>query len=144
MVLLGLRGISLLFTHWSFTCDYCGKNLLYFFRAEQTYEYTPPEALLNATWYQGPTSSTLKYVIFLHEVSIHILFFSFKMLLGLLILHVFDATFMLSQIWHVERWCCDVRVGLRDTRCFSDKCFNTDSIRSTSRRLEWGREGAGI
>ncbi|CAL0320562.1 unnamed protein product [Lupinus luteus] len=30
-------------------------------RAEQTYEYTPPEALLNATWYQGPRSSTLKY-----------------------------------------------------------------------------------
>jgi len=31
-------------------------------RAEQTYEYTAPEALLNATWYQGPTSRTLKYV----------------------------------------------------------------------------------
>ncbi|KAK4273099.1 hypothetical protein QN277_021562 [Acacia crassicarpa] len=30
-------------------------------RAEQTHEYMPPEALLNATWYQGPTSSTLKY-----------------------------------------------------------------------------------
>ncbi|KAI4349468.1 hypothetical protein L6164_010054 [Bauhinia variegata] len=30
-------------------------------RAEQTYEYTPPEALLNASWYQGPTSSTMKY-----------------------------------------------------------------------------------
>ncbi|MED6204261.1 hypothetical protein PIB30_007732 [Stylosanthes scabra] len=30
-------------------------------RAEQTYEYTPPEALLNATWCEGPTSSTLKY-----------------------------------------------------------------------------------
>ncbi|XP_058770917.1 uncharacterized protein LOC131644435 isoform X2 [Vicia villosa] len=30
-------------------------------RAEQTYEYTPPEALLNATWYQGSTSSNLKY-----------------------------------------------------------------------------------
>ncbi|XP_073223698.1 uncharacterized protein [Cicer arietinum] len=30
-------------------------------RAEQTYDYTPPEALLNATWYRGPTSSTLKY-----------------------------------------------------------------------------------
>ncbi|KAK7393502.1 hypothetical protein VNO78_22060 [Psophocarpus tetragonolobus] len=30
-------------------------------RAEQTYEYAPPEALLNSTWYQGPTSSTLKY-----------------------------------------------------------------------------------
>ncbi|KAL5068174.1 hypothetical protein RYX36_019061 [Vicia faba] len=30
-------------------------------RAEQTYDYTPPEALLNATWYQGSTSSNLKY-----------------------------------------------------------------------------------
>ncbi|KAK9282121.1 hypothetical protein L1049_005033 [Liquidambar formosana] len=30
-------------------------------RAEQTSEYTPPEALLNATWYQGPTSTILKY-----------------------------------------------------------------------------------
>ncbi|CAK8571876.1 unnamed protein product [Lathyrus sativus] len=30
-------------------------------RAEQTYEYTPPEALLNATWYRGSTSSNLKY-----------------------------------------------------------------------------------
>ncbi|GAB4830420.1 hypothetical protein Ancab_020056 [Ancistrocladus abbreviatus] len=30
-------------------------------RAEQTYEYTPPEALLNTSWYQGPTSRTLKY-----------------------------------------------------------------------------------
>ncbi|XP_028804085.1 uncharacterized protein LOC114759155 isoform X2 [Neltuma alba] len=30
-------------------------------RAEQTCEYMPPEALLNATWYQGPTGSTLKY-----------------------------------------------------------------------------------
>jgi len=58
------------------------------FRAEQTYEYTPPEALLNATWYQGPTSSTLKYLIFLREVGIYIHSFSFKMLLDLLILHV--------------------------------------------------------
>ncbi|XAR58577.1 Phosphoprotein phosphatase [Bertholletia excelsa] len=30
-------------------------------RAEQTYEYTPPEALLNASWYQGPIYRTLKY-----------------------------------------------------------------------------------
>ncbi|XP_031373525.1 uncharacterized protein LOC116188362 isoform X3 [Punica granatum] len=30
-------------------------------RAEQTSEYAPPEALLNTTWYQGPTSITLKY-----------------------------------------------------------------------------------
>ncbi|CAN4093393.1 unnamed protein product [Withania somnifera] len=30
-------------------------------RAEQTYEYTPPEALLNASWYQGPTPTTMKY-----------------------------------------------------------------------------------
>ncbi|XP_058105323.1 uncharacterized protein LOC131248856 isoform X8 [Magnolia sinica] len=30
-------------------------------RSEQTFEYTPPEALLNASWFQGPTSVTLKY-----------------------------------------------------------------------------------
>ncbi|KAL5561831.1 hypothetical protein UlMin_031578 [Ulmus minor] len=30
-------------------------------RDEQTNEYTPPEALLNASWHQGPISSTLKY-----------------------------------------------------------------------------------
>nr|GLL42673.1 hypothetical protein DM860_011942 [Ipomoea trifida] len=30
-------------------------------RAEQTCEYTPPEAFLNASWYQGPTSASLKY-----------------------------------------------------------------------------------
>lgn len=38
--------------------------IFYFARAEQTYEYTPPEALLNASWYQDPTGTTLKYVIF--------------------------------------------------------------------------------
>ncbi|XP_059625914.1 uncharacterized protein LOC132268980 isoform X2 [Cornus florida] len=30
-------------------------------RAEQTDEYTPPEAFLNASWYQGPASTVLKY-----------------------------------------------------------------------------------
>ncbi|KAF5462679.1 hypothetical protein F2P56_018667 [Juglans regia] len=30
-------------------------------RAEQTYEYAPPEALLNASFYHGPISTTLKY-----------------------------------------------------------------------------------
>ncbi|XP_019708885.3 uncharacterized protein [Elaeis guineensis] len=30
-------------------------------RSEQTFEYTPPEALLNASWFQGPKSVTLKY-----------------------------------------------------------------------------------
>lgn len=34
-------------------------------RAEQTSEYAPPEALLNSTWYHGPTSTILKYVILL-------------------------------------------------------------------------------
>ncbi|KAG9451837.1 hypothetical protein H6P81_004741 [Aristolochia fimbriata] len=30
-------------------------------RSEQTFEYGPPEALLNSSWFQGPTSTTLKY-----------------------------------------------------------------------------------
>uniref|UniRef100_A0A7N0TLX6 Protein kinase domain-containing protein n=1 Tax=Kalanchoe fedtschenkoi TaxID=63787 RepID=A0A7N0TLX6_KALFE len=32
-------------------------------RAEQTSEYMPPEALLNATWYHAPRSVVLKYVV---------------------------------------------------------------------------------
>ncbi|XP_022996359.1 uncharacterized protein LOC111491615 isoform X1 [Cucurbita maxima] len=30
-------------------------------RVEQTYDYTPPEALLNSSWYQEMSSATLKY-----------------------------------------------------------------------------------
>ncbi|KAJ8899368.1 hypothetical protein K2173_018342 [Erythroxylum novogranatense] len=30
-------------------------------RTEQTYEYAPPEALLNVSWYKGSTCNTLKY-----------------------------------------------------------------------------------
>uniref|UniRef100_A0ACD6AHY7 Uncharacterized protein n=1 Tax=Avena sativa TaxID=4498 RepID=A0ACD6AHY7_AVESA len=32
-------------------------------RSEQTFEYTPPEALLNSSWYQGSKSARLKYDI---------------------------------------------------------------------------------
>ncbi|XP_078430968.1 putative inactive protein kinase At3g63330 isoform X2 [Wolffia australiana] len=32
-------------------------------RLEQTYEYTPPEALLNATWFKAETRTTMKYDI---------------------------------------------------------------------------------
>lgn len=31
-------------------------------RSEQTFEYTPPEALLNSSWFQGSKSARLKYV----------------------------------------------------------------------------------
>lgn len=31
------------------------------FRAEQTHDYAPPEAILNSSWHRGPTSLTLKY-----------------------------------------------------------------------------------
>lgn len=46
---------------WLFSLSY----FFFFSRAEQTSEYAPPEALLNSTWYQGPTGITLKYVILL-------------------------------------------------------------------------------
>jgi len=32
-------------------------------RSEQTFEYTPPEALLNSNWFQGSKSARLKYDI---------------------------------------------------------------------------------
>ncbi|CAI0434073.1 unnamed protein product, partial [Linum tenue] len=33
-------------------------------RAEQTFEYSPPEAFLNASWHQEPSSRRLKYVMY--------------------------------------------------------------------------------
>lgn len=42
-------------------------------RSEQTFEYTPPEALLNASWFQGPKSVTLKFATFLSFFNILIL-----------------------------------------------------------------------
>ncbi|RLM69785.1 hypothetical protein C2845_PM17G12240 [Panicum miliaceum] len=35
-------------------------------RSEQTFEYTPPEALLNSNWFQGSKSARLKYVSFIN------------------------------------------------------------------------------
>ncbi|XP_038987852.1 uncharacterized protein LOC103718236 isoform X5 [Phoenix dactylifera] len=44
-------------------------------RSEQTFEYTPPEALLNASWFQGPKSVTLKFVI-ISQLNWNILLFN--------------------------------------------------------------------
>lgn len=77
--------------------------MLCFFRAEQTYEYTPPEALLNATWYQGPTSSTLKYVMSYMKSAFVFIFFLFKMLLDLLVLQFLKQSFCFHRydMWSV-------------------------------------------
>lgn len=45
-----------------FKCIFCLYISIVPSRSEQTFEYTPPEALLNYSWFQGPPSFTLKYV----------------------------------------------------------------------------------
>ena len=71
MVPLDRLGISsffgsfLLLQYLCFNISVDGMMHIHFwgcFRAEQTFEYTPPEALLNASWYHGPKGTTVKYV----------------------------------------------------------------------------------
>lgn len=67
-------------------------------RAEQTSEYTPPEALLNSSWYKGSTSTTLKYDMW--SVGVVIL----EMILGSPNVFQINAVTRLLLDRHLEGW----------------------------------------
>ena len=167
MVPLDRLGISsffgsfLLLQYLCFNISVDGMMHIHFWgclRAEQTFEYTPPEALLNASWYHGPKGTTVKYVnlryksiwklacmvyilrifTFLQScVCIFICWIYFIWIAGLIITFTW-------QVWYVECWRCDVRVDLRITKCISNKFLNTCSFRSACSGLEWRLKRAGI
>ncbi|KAK2998975.1 hypothetical protein RJ639_024648, partial [Escallonia herrerae] len=70
-------------------------------RAEQTSEYTPPEALLNASWYQGPTRINLKYDVWS---------------VGVVILELILGSPNVFQISSLTRVLLDQRVGMTPLR----------------------------
>ncbi|GMH20864.1 hypothetical protein Nepgr_022706 [Nepenthes gracilis] len=86
-------------------------------RAEQTYEYTPPEALLNSSWYRGPTSRTLKYDLW--SVGVVIL----ELVLGS------PDVFQISSISqalldkHIEGWNEDLKELAYRLRSFMEMCI---------------------
>ncbi|KAJ4968954.1 hypothetical protein NE237_015655 [Protea cynaroides] len=85
--------------------------------SEQTYEYTPPEALLNASWFQGPPSITLKYDMW--SVGVVIL----ELILGSP--HVFQINArtcaLLDQ--HLEGWNEGMKELAYKLRSFMEMCI---------------------
>lgn len=86
-------------------------------RAEQTYEYTPPEALLNTSWFQGSTSRTLKYDMW----SVGVVFL--EMILGS------PDVFQISSLSHalldklLEGWNEDLKELAFRLRSFMEMCI---------------------
>ncbi|XP_052731586.1 uncharacterized protein LOC108325860 isoform X3 [Vigna angularis] len=95
-------------------------------RAEQTYEYTPPEALLNATWYQGPTSSTLKYDMW--SVGVVML----ELVLGTPDVFQINALTRTLLDQHLEGWNEGVRELAYKLRSFMELCILIPGISRSS------------
>ncbi|KDP21400.1 hypothetical protein JCGZ_21871 [Jatropha curcas] len=86
-------------------------------RAEQTYEYAPPEAFLNASWYQGPTGSNLKYDMW--SVGVVIL----ELILGSP--NVFQISSLTRAFLdpHIEGWNEDLKELAYKLRSFMELCI---------------------
>ncbi|KAL2323517.1 hypothetical protein Fmac_027896 [Flemingia macrophylla] len=95
-------------------------------RAEQTYEYTPPEALLNATWYQGPTSSTLKYDMW--SVGVVML----ELILGTPNVFQINALTRALLDQHLEGWNEGVKELAYKLRSFMELCILIPGISQSS------------
>ncbi|XP_075099673.1 uncharacterized protein LOC107820295 isoform X10 [Nicotiana tabacum] len=93
-------------------------------RAEQTYEYTPPEALLNASWYQGLTLTTMKYDMW--SVGVVIL----ELVLGTPdVFQVSSRTrALLDQ--HLEGWSESLKELAYKLRSFMEMCILSPGVTS--------------
>ncbi|GMN48860.1 hypothetical protein TIFTF001_018029 [Ficus carica] len=86
-------------------------------RAEQTNEYTPPEALLNASWHQGPISTNLKYDMW--SVGVVILEF----ILGSPDVFQISAYTRSLLDQHLEGWNDDLKELAYKLRSFMELCI---------------------
>ncbi|KAA8543285.1 hypothetical protein F0562_021220 [Nyssa sinensis] len=86
-------------------------------RAEQTDEYAPPEAFLNVTWYQGPTSTTLKYDMW--SVGVVIL----ELILGSPDVFKINAFTRALLDRHLEGWNEDLKELAYKLRSFMEMCI---------------------
>ncbi|WCJ21596.1 Protein phosphatase 2C family protein [Euphorbia peplus] len=104
-------------------------------RAEQTYEYAPPEALLNASWYQGPPGSNMKYDMW--SVGVVIL----ELVLGSP--NVFQVGSLTRALLdpHIEGWNEDLKELAYKLRSFMELCILITGNSSKHRRT-MGEGGA--
>ncbi|XP_065861085.1 uncharacterized protein [Euphorbia lathyris] len=104
-------------------------------RAEQTYEYAPPEALLNASWYQGPPGSNMKYDMW--SVGVVIL----ELVLGSP--NVFQVGSLTRALLdpHIEGWNEDLKELAYKLRSFMELCILIPGS-STKHHQPMGEGGA--
>ncbi|KAK1412575.1 hypothetical protein QVD17_33945 [Tagetes erecta] len=86
-------------------------------RNEETYEYMPPEAHLNATWYYGPSSITTKYDMW--SVGIVIL----ELIIGSPNVFQIDARAHILLDQHVEGWNEGLKKLAYKLKAFMDLCI---------------------
>ncbi|TYJ21285.1 hypothetical protein E1A91_A08G054900v1 [Gossypium mustelinum] len=86
-------------------------------RSEQTHDYSPPEAFLNASWYQGPTSTSLKYDMW--SVGVVIL----EMILGTPNVFQISALTRTLLDHHIEGWNEDLKELAYKLRSFMELCI---------------------
>ncbi|XP_043696078.1 uncharacterized protein LOC122646565 isoform X1 [Telopea speciosissima] len=106
--------------------------------SEQTYEYTPPEALLNASWFQGPATVSMKYDMW--SVGVVIL----ELILGSP--HVFQINARTRALLdpHLEGWNESMKELARKLRSFMEMCILIPG--SSAKRHHGGntKDGVGV
>ncbi|GKA26107.1 protein phosphatase 2C family protein [Tanacetum coccineum] len=102
-------------------------------RDEQTYEYMPPEAFLNATWYHGPASITTKYDMW--SVGVVIL----ELIIGSPNVFQINAKTHALLERHLEGWSEGLKELAYKLRSFMELCILLPG--SSSKHLSWGSNG---
>ncbi|PKA48806.1 putative inactive protein kinase [Apostasia shenzhenica] len=107
-------------------------------RSEQTFEYTPPEALLNASWFQGPESVRLKYDMW--SVGVVML----ELILGSP--HVFQISdrtrSLLDQ--HLDGWNEPVKELAYKLRSYMEMCILVPGISPCSHQKNGVKDRGGV
>ncbi|KAI3760121.1 hypothetical protein L1987_50511 [Smallanthus sonchifolius] len=103
-------------------------------RDEQTYEYMPPEAFLNATWYHGPASITTKYDMW--SVGVVIL----ELIIGSPNVFQIDAITRALLEQHLEGWNEGLKELAYKLRSFMELCILLPGS-SANHLLSWGHNG---
>lgn len=105
-------------------------------RAEQTYEYTPPEALLNASWYKGQMQTTLKYDMW----SAGVVFL--ELILGSPDVFQISALTRVLLDQHLEGWNDGLKELAHKLRSFMELCILIPGSSSKNHRISGTKGGA--
>ncbi|KAK4492507.1 hypothetical protein RD792_003318 [Penstemon davidsonii] len=105
--------------------------------AEQTSEYAPPEAFLNASWYRGPSSVTTKYDSW--SVGVVIM----ELILGSPNVFQINSITQVLLDQHLKGWNDSLKELAYKLRALMELCILIPGI-SSKLRQNWGTNGQGF